>query len=294
MTEPGTAQGHHPAAVAPGVEAPVTITLVDSEPEAREAVGVLARVWPRADGNEPLPSEVVWVLAHSGNYVAVARHGQDVIGASIGFLGRDTAGLHLHSHITGVIPQRQGSSVGYALKQHQRSWALTNGLDRITWTFDPLVARNAYFNVVKLGAQITRYYVDFYGPMDDGINHGDETDRCLVTWRLASPTAESAARGVFAPAETRGFRLAGAADVLICGPDGPLVTPAKTDVRLQQLPSDIVRLRRDEPTLARSWRLGLREALVAAFADGLEVVGVSRDSWYVVARPPTDGRRETY
>ncbi len=287
MTDLETSQGHPTARVERGVEAPVTVTLVDSEPEAREAVGVLAQVWPRADGNEPLPSEVVWVLAHSGNYVALARHGRDVIGAGIGFLGRDATGLHLHSHITGVLPRWQGSSIGYALKQHQRSWALANGLDRITWTFDPLVARNAYFNVVKLGAQITRYYVDFYGPMDDGINNGDETDRCLVTWRLSSPAAESAARGVFAPADTRGFRLAGAADVLTSRPGGPLVTPAKTDVRLQQLPQDIVQLRRDEPALARSWRLALREALVAAFADGLEVVGVSRDSWYVVARPST-------
>ncbi len=277
------AQARFSPTPAPAVE--VSIALVESEPEARQAVRVLSRIWPRSGGQEPLPSELAWVFAHTGNYVALVRHGQEVIGAAIGFLGRDAAGTHLHSHIAGVLPSAQGSSIGYALKQHQRSWALANGIDRITWTFDPLIARNAYFNVVKLGAEITGYYVNFYGAMDDGINKGDETDRCLVTWRLASPPAEAAARSEFAPADTEAFRLAGAADVLTRGPDGPVVTPAATDVRLQQLPPDIVRLRRDDPVLARSWRLALREVLVAAFADGLEVVGVSRDSWYVVARP---------
>lgn len=287
MTDHEATHGHALAAGRPVVAASVSVDLVETEPDARAATRLLAKVWPRRDGNEPFPSEVAWMLAHSGNYVALARHRHEAIGAAIGFLGRDGGGLHLHSHMAGVIPPWQGASVGYALKQHQRTWALANGLDRITWTFDPLVARNAYFNVVKLGAQITRYYVDFYGHMDDDINSGDETDRCLVTWRLGSAAAEAAARGVFAPADTDEFRRAGAVDVLTSGPDGPLAARSESDVRLQQLPRDIVQLRLDDSALARAWRLALRESLVAALADGLEVLGVSRDSCYVVARPPS-------
>lgn len=177
----------------------------------------------------------------------LARHGREVIAAAVGFLGRDEAGLHLHSHIAGVVPAWQ----------------------------------------VKRGAQITRYYVDFHGEMQDEINGGDETDRCLVTWRLVSAEAEAAARGEFAPTDVDSCRRAGAADVLTIGPAGPVVAAAGTDVRLQQIPRDIVQLRRQNPALARSWRLALRQVLVAAFADGLEVVGVSRDSWYVVARSPS-------
>ncbi|HEU5033274.1 MAG TPA: GNAT family N-acetyltransferase [Mycobacteriales bacterium] len=266
--------------------AAVAVELVHSEADARAAVEVLALVWPRADQKEPLPPELAWVFAHSGNYVSLARSNGEVIGAAIGFRGDDEDGIHLHSHIAGVRPDWQGSNVGFALKQHQRRWALDRGLTRITWTFDPLVARNAYFNVTKLGAELTRYYVDFYGPMDDGINVGDETDRCLVTWRLDANRARQAAEGVSAPVDVTALRAAGAVEVLCLGAaDAPVRTADSGSVRLVQLPRDIVAVRQSAPDLARAWRLALREVLVAAFADGLEVVGVTRDSCYVLAAP---------
>jgi predicted GNAT superfamily acetyltransferase len=264
----------------------LTLELVHSEHDARAAVGVLAQVWPRASGKEPLPPELAWVFAHSGNYVAIARHGDEPVGAAIGFRGEDAEGALLHSHITGVLADRQSLGVGYQLKQHQRDWALGRGIDRITWTFDPLVTRNAYFNVVKLGARLTTYYVNFYGTMDDAINNGDETDRCLATWRLDSAAANAASAGVFTSADVAGVRAAGAVDVLVPDARGaPVVTPGAGDLRILQLPADIVELRHRNAELARAWRLALRDVLVAAFADGLEVVGVDRNSCYVLGRP---------
>ena len=263
---------------------PVTVELVHTEADARAAVASLAAVWPRPDGVEPLPPELAWVFAHSGNYVSVARAGDEVVGAAIGFRGEDDEGAHLHSHIAGVRREWQGSNVGFALKQHQREWALDAGLERVTWTFDPLVARNAYFNVVKLGARLTRYYVDFYGPMNDGINNGDETDRCLVTWWLNDERATLAAEGRLLPADLDAARSDGAADVLRVGPDGdPVRTAGGGSLRLLELPADIVALRHTRPERAQAWRRALREVLVAAFADGYEVVGATRDSWYVLA-----------
>jgi predicted GNAT superfamily acetyltransferase len=268
------------------VAADVTLELVHSEQDARAAVGVLAEVWPRVGGKEPLPPELAWVLAHSGNYVALARQGDRAVGAAVGFRGEDEHGLLLHSHIAGVLPDYQSQGVGYLLKQHQRAWARSRSIDRVTWTFDPLVARNAYFNVVKLGARLTTYYVDFYGPMDDAINNGDETDRCLVSWRIDSPAAHTAAAGVFVAADVVAIRASGAVDVLRPDGDGnPVVTSAGGDLRLLQLPTDIVAVRRRDVDLARAWRLALREALVGAFADGLEVVGVDRAGSYVLGRP---------
>jgi predicted GNAT superfamily acetyltransferase len=248
-------------------------------------VATLGRIWARDDGKEPLPPELAWVFAHSGNYVAVARSGGETVAAAIGFRGDDDEGPHLHSHIAGVLPEWQGSSVGYALKQHQRSWALEQGLDRITWTFDPLVARNAYFNVVKLGAQLTRYYVDFYGRMDDGINDGDETDRCLATWRLTGERATAAASGVFTPADIRAQQAAGAAQVLVDEEGSPRVGAISGDVRLVQLPADIVATRQAAPATAHQWRLAVRQVLTRCFDEGLEIVGVSRSACYVLARP---------
>src|SRR4029077_5706779 len=100
----------------------------------------------------------------------------------------------------------------------------------VEWTFDPLVRRNAYFNLTKLGAEAARYLVDFYGPMDDGINTGDESDRLLIRWDLDSEKTAAAAAGK--PLELR--------------PDASSL--------LVPLPDDIVALRREDPELARRWR----------------------------------------
>jgi predicted GNAT superfamily acetyltransferase len=263
---------------------PVQVRLAETEADARAAVDVLGEVWRREDGRKPLPPELAWVFAHSGNYVALACIDGEVVGAAIGFRGHDEAGPHLHSHIAGVRPELQCHNVGYVLKQHQRQWSMQQGLDRVTWTFDPLVARNAYFNVAKLGAELTRYYVDFYGPMDDGINDGDETDRCLVTWQLRSPRAEAAAAGELRRVDIATARADGAGTLLSIGEHGePVRAAVDGPVRLLQVPADIVEVRHEDKALAHDWRLALREALVSAFADGLAVVAVSRDSWYLLA-----------
>lgn len=264
----------------------IDIALVQTEPQARAAVDVLSAIWLRGPGDEPLKPELALAFAHSGNYVVLVSRQGSVVGAAMGFRGADEEGTYLHSHIAGVIPQCQGMNIGYALKQHQRSWAIAQDLERIVWTFDPLVGRNAYFNVVKLGASLTRYYVNFYGAMTDGINSGDETDRCLVTWRLSSPAATAAAGGMFSPADLAEMGESGAVPVLSRGPDGmPRPAPTTASTQLIQAPEDIVTLRGTDPAKARAWRLALREALTAAFADGLEVTGVSRDLSYVLSRP---------
>ena len=114
-----------------------------------------------------------------------------MVGASAGFFTA-RPDLALHSHITGVAPHGQGRGIGFALKVHQRAWALARGVPAIVWTFDPLVARNAWFNLAKLGATPTAYLEDFYGPMTDAINAGMASDRA-VTWKwtqaVAPPTA---------------------------------------------------------------------------------------------------------
>lgn len=265
---------------------PVRVELVHSEPEARAAVKALAKIWPQPDGHDPVVPELAWVFAHTGNYVSVARAGDEVVGSAIGFHGVDADGRHLHSHIAGVLPEWQGSNIGFLLKQHQRDWALAAGLDRVTWTFDPLVSRNAYFNVTKLGARLTGYHVNFYGPMNDGINNGDETDRCVVTWDITADRVAAAARGEQQAADIDALRRDGALVALQAGSSGEpvLLRGPAADVRLLQLPPDIVALRNRDRALALEWRRALREVLVDAFDNGYQVTGVSRDGWYVVAR----------
>jgi predicted GNAT superfamily acetyltransferase len=264
----------------------VDFEFVHTEPQARAAVDVLAAIWLRGPDDEPLKPELALAFAHSGNYVVLVRQQGEVVGAAVGFRGADVDGIYLHSHIAGIVPHGQGLGIGYALKQHQRSWAMQQGLERVVWTFDPLVGRNAYFNVVKLGAALTTYYVNFYGQMSDGINSGDETDRCLATWRLTSRGAVAAAAGTFSPADLDQARSAGAVEALRRdGDGGPKLVTTDAPTRLIQVPDDIVVLRQTDPAQAQAWRMAMREALMSAFADGLEVVGVTRDLWYVVGSP---------
>ena len=104
----------------------------------------------------------------------------------------------LHSHITGILPGVRRTGLGRAMKLHQRAWAAEHGLAWVTWTFDPLVRRNAWFNIGVLGAEVHEYLVDFYGPIDDAINAGDESDRLLVAWAVDDggrrPSAEPTRR----------------------------------------------------------------------------------------------------
>ena len=264
-------------------KAGVTIELVTTEAAARATISVLSQVWPEPDGDLPLTPALAWALAHSGNYLALARSEDGPVAAAVAFLGTDDEGLHLHSHMVGVLPTHQGANVGFALKQHQRAWALDRGLDRITWTFDPLVVRNAYFNVMKLGARLTKYYVDFYGELTDGINAGDESDRCLVTWDLTAARAVAAADGQVVPLSPTSLG-AEWAKVLEPGADGrPQPTdPSGASRRLARVPLDAVAMRRVDSERARDWRHELRSVLVSAFADGLEVSGVSREGWYAL------------
>jgi predicted GNAT superfamily acetyltransferase len=193
--------------------------------------------------------------------------------------------LLLHSHILGVVSGSETRGLGFQLKQHQRRWCLERGITTIEWTTDPLVRRNAYFNLSKLGAQASRYLINFYGAMTDGINVGEESDRLLITWRLDSPQAESAAAGRPAEADVEHLLEKGAVAVLSVGPAGePVNDSSPVQILLCQVPDDIVAVRRTDPALARSWRLALRSVMSDAFAAGYEVSGATRSGWYVLQR----------
>jgi len=179
------------AARAAGVAVRELAVLADLEAVYR----LYDRIWRPDPSNPPVTTEMLRALSKAGNYVAGAYDGDELVGACVGFFS-PPADEALHSHIAGVTAAALGRGVGYALKLHQRAWALARGAQTIAWTFDPLVRRNAYFNLAKLAATPAEYLPNFYGGMNDGINGDDETDRLLVHWPLAAPevVADEAAR----------------------------------------------------------------------------------------------------
>lgn len=224
--------------------------------ESADEMAAIATVFQQVWGS-PTPLvgvELLRAIAHSGGYVAAAFDGGRVVGASFGFLARHHGADALHSHVTGILPGVQHGGVGRTMKNHQRAWAADQGLAWVTWTFDPLVRRNAWFNIEVLGAQVAEYLVDFYGPMTDSVNSQDETDRLMMAW----PTRD---------------------DVdAVDADDGSTVVPL---VRVP-IPDDIVSLRRTDPDAAMHWRRQVRSELGDRMAAGAEVIGFTRDGDYLV------------
>ncbi len=247
----------HLTKVVTGSDDPVTdIRTLSGPDELARANDVLQRVWGT---DVPLaPLELLVAVAHTGGYVAGAFDGDEMVGASLGLLALHAGRPALHSHVTGLLPIARGTGLGRAIKLHQRAWAIDRGLERITWTFDPLVRRNAWFNIAVLGAHVEQYLPSFYGSMHDAINAGDESDRLYVSWDLAEDLPRS-------PRDGRS-------------------RPDRAD--LVPTPDDIVELRRSDPDAVVSWRSSTRRALVEALDAGRPIVGFTRDGNYVIGSAP--------
>ncbi|MGZ3145083.1 GNAT family N-acetyltransferase [Lentzea chajnantorensis] len=237
-----------------------------------------AEIWRSSGNTPPVTAELLRAMAKAGSYVAGAFDGDELVGACIGFCSPPAAGT-LHSHIAGVSARMRGRNVGYALKLDQRAWALARGLTAVTWTFDPLVRRNAYFNLGKLGADAAEYLPDFYGDMRDSINGGVESDRLLVHWRVTSPEVAAVCAGTPRVVEARGVVGLG------ISADG-LPVPGTTggSTVLVAVPPDVEALRVANPDAARQWRHAVREVLGGLLAGGARVTGFDRAGWYVVER----------
>jgi predicted GNAT superfamily acetyltransferase len=269
--------------------------------DLRELERLFAAVW-ELPNEPPIGSDVMKALAHSGNYVAGAREGSRLVGGLVGWLGGTpphetadpiradqvhgrTIGAHMHSHILGVVADAQVRGLGFELKQHQRRWCLDRGIKVVEWTTDPLVRRNAHFNLTKLGAEARQYLVNFYGEMIDGLNAGEESDRLLIRWRLDSKQVEAAATGSAPEPEVDKLLREGAAVVLSVGPSGePVAGSLFSEVLLCQVPEDIVSVRRANPGVAHAWRMESRRVLSAAFDAGYRISGATRTGWYVLAK----------
>ncbi len=276
------------AAAAAAAGAGVQVRPLETLEQMTAACVVFDRVWDIGpDEVSEVQPALLRALGHGGNYLFGAYRVDtgELVGASVAFF-TEPLGAAMHSHITGVLGQAAGTGVGGALKWHQRQWALERGLTRVTWTFDPLIARNAYFNLTRLGARAETYFVDFYGPMNDGPNRGQPTDRVQVGWDLAGP-------GV--PPEGLELRIPPDAAVLLSvGTDGAPVAgrpiPGAADLALIGIPDDIEAIRRTAPETALAWRHALRGALALLMADRSWQISTfadrrdARAGWYVAER----------
>lgn len=198
--------------------------------------------------------------------VTIQRHGGVVLGAftpegkMLGFVlsflspahvpaaGPKAAyGLSQHSQMAGVLPEAQGLGIGEALKRAQAEATLAMGQNLMTWTYDPLEARNAWLNLNKLGAIARKYIPNCYGDMQDGLNRGLPSDRFEPEWWLTPET-----RAYFNEANAS----------------------AKMEIEISP---NFQALKRADPAAALALRLRTRDQFTQAFADGYVAVRIARE-----------------
>ena len=230
----------------------ISIRPLNSLPDQDLGRMIFDKTWAMDAGTEITPN-LLQAMIHSGAYLSGAFIDGQCVGAAFAFPAT-TGGLHLHSHMTAVLDNFRDKGIGHALKVDQYKWAKQNNFKEITWTFDPLVARNAKLNILKLGVDISAYYPNFYGDMPDELNAGDESDRVMASLKVVgdAPT-----------------------------PRTPISAPDKSAV-LIVIPDDIVAIRVKDIAENLRWRREVRDKFVGALARGGKVVGFSVNNEYVV------------
>lgn len=230
--------------------------------ELKEAAVVLGGIWGTPE-KPPMSAELLRAMGKAESYVAgafdTANPDSPMVGVCVGFHSTPAARA-MHSHIAGVTEAVAGRHAGFALKLHQRAWCLDRGIDMTEWTYDPLVSRNAYFNLSKLGARVAEYLPDFYGSMTDAINRGNESDRVLVHWSLASPEVRLACAG--SPVRA--------------------IVPTAAAASWVHVPRDVEALRLTDPEQAREWRTTVRDQLKTALDAGSHIAGFDKEQGYLV------------
>jgi predicted GNAT superfamily acetyltransferase len=240
----------------------VSLRRFESLEDADRILRVLQATW---GGHEPFPREMIRALADSGNEPILALDGPDAIGYVLGWSGVEPEdGLHVHSHMLAALPDRRHRGVGFALKLAQRALALEQGIEVVRWTFDPLIARNAYFNLHKLGAVADRFERNHYGEMSDEVNAGDRSDRFTVRWDLAREPGPREVEAGAPVLEAAGF-----------GP-GEVRPPAGRSASVA-VPREYAELRGADPPVAAAWRDASAAAIEACIGSGMVAAAFDAD-----------------
>ena len=275
-------------------------------PEELATVEVLQRQIWAGDDTEIVPVHILLAILRSGGMVIGAFDGENLVGFVFGFPGfeKTSSGFVLHhcSHMAGVHPDFRDAGLGYKLKRAQWQMVRQQGLDRITWTYDPLQSRNARLNIAKLGAVCNRYYPNYYGELRDQLNIGLPTDRFQVDWwvhstrvrqRLSKSPPKKLDLAHYLSAETTRLNdtFLNAAGLIAPRNAEERISPLLTlpSLLLLEIPADFQAIKNADPALVLEWRLHTRSLFQQAFTAGYLVTdfvylsGSRPRSYYVLS-----------
>ncbi len=267
----------------------IQIREIEKISELKTVEELQREIWGCSD-LEVLPSLALIPLLEIGGVLLGAFENEQLIGFALGFPGIEDGRLTLHSDMLAVKKEYRSQDVGLNLKLAQRKSALAKGIDRITWTFDPLQSRNAHLNFAKLGVIADRYRINYYGETSSFL-HRTGTDRLWVTWHLNSERVKQLLQDVSAPTnDCRGVppwappgpEGNGPPQSNVPKPSTVLLEVADNDepvsnnrafdnAAIIEIPQDINRILSDNIKLAVRWREATRQTFTVAIDAGLSV-----------------------
>jgi predicted GNAT superfamily acetyltransferase len=271
-----------------------TIKIIENMADMYQAVELQRLIWQESE-TDIIPAHLMNSAIHSGGLLIGAYTDTMLVGFVFGFPGfyntPDGPRLKHYSSIMGVIPEWQGKGIGFALKRAQWQMVRHQGIDRITWTYDPLLSRNAWLNITRLGAVCDTYLRDFYGSMDDALNQGLPSDRFNIDWWVNSQRVNrrlsrkrrnhlnllhflAGGTPIINPAEMdpKGIPHPVGKNPLKLGKDRSLV--------LVEIPTDFLAVKAADIKLAAEWRLHTRLIFEELFSAGYLVTDFVRTDEY--------------
>jgi predicted GNAT superfamily acetyltransferase len=260
--------------ISPAPNPQIAIRELASIADLRRAIALERQIWGLHDADlTPLTTAIASRAA--GAFWLGAFDGQELVGIAYAFPSLHDGRAGFHSHLLAVDASHERRGIGYRLKLAQREHALALGISEITWTFDPLLSRNAHLNFSRLGVISGKYIPDFYGPQTSSPLHANGTDRLWVTWPLGSKRVEARLRGNDSRAETLDALKHLEPLVRFNGNAIPVLADASAALSRQrvaiEIPGDISRIEKDDVPLAREWRASTRTAFIAALRAGFMV-----------------------
>jgi predicted GNAT superfamily acetyltransferase len=243
--------------------------MLTSHADLEACVALQRRIWGE-EYDAVVPASIVKVATKVGGLAAGAFDDGKLIGFVFGITGVENGAVVHWSHMLAVLPEAQNHGVGHSLKEFQREYCRDLGAQAIYWTFDPLVARNAHFNINVLGVRVIKYVPDMYGESTSPVHRGIGTDRFIVSWPVDDVALAARRREVANAREL----------------------PTGEYMRLE-VPSDIGLLQRSDMAAAQGWRTKTRGTIQDALAHGFVFQGFQRgrangatNGFYVLEREP--------
>jgi predicted GNAT superfamily acetyltransferase len=251
-------------------ETSIVIRDIGTAEEMREVEQLQKEIWGVPD-LDVVPAAQLVASKAAGGFLLGAFQGDRMAGFVYGFVGYENGKAIHHSHMLAIRPEFRNFNLGRKLKMAQRESVLNQGIDEMTWTFDPLQSQNAYINFNKLGVVSKRYLINFYGEDATSFLHRNGTDRLWVTWLLNRKRVVDRKEAAFS-----GSFPEDAKHLIAIGKDGSPKTHGLEDCLLNEkvlieIPGDINSLEKEDRELAFEWRFATRNGFTKAIEAGFLV-----------------------